>query len=102
LTLQLLAALLATFVFGLLVVVVLGPFGARALNAFWALLFLLGYVLAGIWVGRCFIACGCTVAALTVAGYFRTGPWFALWMAVVDGGALMLGGWWLRRAGARL
>jgi hypothetical protein len=99
---QILLAFLAMIVFGVLVVTVLGPLGERRLNAFWPLLFMLGYVLAGIWVGRFFILCGASVAALTLAGFFWSGPWFALWMAAVNGGALLLGGWWLRRRGARL
>jgi hypothetical protein len=86
----------------LLVVVILGPFKGRQLDAFWPLLFTLGYVLAGIWVGRFFIFCGLVIALLTVTGFWWAGPWFQLWMAVVNGGALILGGLWLRRQGAAL
>ncbi len=36
--------------------------------------------------------------ALTLVGYFFVGPWFELWMAVVNGGGLVLGGLWMRRS----
>jgi hypothetical protein len=99
---RLVGAQIALMGFGGLVVVVLGPFGGRQLDAFWPLIFMLGYVLAGIWVGRFFILCGIAIALLTIAGFWWSGAWFSLWMAVVDGGALILGGLWLRRQGAAL
>jgi hypothetical protein len=88
--------------FALLVIVVLGPFGGRQLNAFWLLVFMLGYVLAGIWVGRFFILSGVAIAVLTVSGFCWSGAWFPLWMALVNGGFLIAGGLWLRRTGALL
>lgn len=94
---RLIWAQIALTSFGVLVVVVLGPFSGRQLDAFWPMLFALGYVLAGIWVGRFFILCGIAIALLTAAGFWWSGPWFHLWMAAVDGGGLILGGLWLRR-----
>jgi hypothetical protein len=35
---------------------------------------------------------------LTIVGFFVLPAIFMLWMAVVGGGALVLGGLWLRRA----
>lgn len=99
---RLVAAQIALIVFGLLITTLFGRFDGRQLNAFWPLLFMLGYVLIGIWVGRFFIFCGGAIAILTIAGYWWSGPWFALWMAVVNGGALILAGLWLRRRGASL
>ncbi len=99
---RLAAAQIVLIAFGVLVVQLLGPFNARQFNAFWPLVFMLGYVLLGLWVGRFFILCGSVVALLTMAGYWWSGPWFALWMAAVQGSALTLGGWWLRRRGAAL
>lgn len=96
---RLLGAQGALMVFGFLTLWLLGPIDGRQADAFWPLLFMLGYVLAGLWVGRFFIVCGVIVAALTVAGYWLSGPWFSLWMAVVNGGALIVGGVWLRRVG---
>jgi hypothetical protein len=85
--------------FAVLVIMVLGPFNARQLNAFWPLVFMLGYVLAGIWVGRFFVLCGVAIAVLTLAGFWWAGPWFPLCMAAVNGGTLIAGGLWLRRQG---
>lgn len=93
-------AQLALVGFAVLVITVLGPFDARQLNAFWPLVFMLGYVLAGIWVGRFFVLCGVAIAVLTLAGFWWAGPWFPLWMAAVNGGSLIAGGVWLRRQGA--
>jgi hypothetical protein len=86
--------------FGVLFLIILGPLSGRQINAFWPLAFSLGYVLAGIWVGRFFVLCGIAIAGLTIAGFWWSGPWFSLWMAVVDGGGLILGGLWLRGKGA--
>jgi hypothetical protein len=99
---RLVCAQFALMGYGLSVVTTLGPFTGRQLDAFWPLLFMLGYVLAGIWVGLFFVLSGITIAALTIIGYFFSDQWFPLWMAVVNGGGLLLGGLWLRRQGASL
>ena len=96
--LRALAALALFFGFGILWSVVLGRMGAREMNAFWPTLFMFGYTLAGLWFGRAFIALGLTITALTVAGYVWAGPLFEPYMAIVDGGGLILCGLWMRRA----
>jgi hypothetical protein len=98
---RLIAAPAALLGFGFLTTWILGPLDGRQLDAFWPLVFMLGYVVAGLWIGRFFVLCGISVGALTVAGYWLSGPWFALWMAAANGGALIIGGLWLRRAGIR-
>jgi len=75
----------------------LANFGGREQSAFWptlcgALLFCFG-----LWAGRTLSIAAALVVALTMAGYFWSGPWFGLWLAVTCGGALILGGLWLRR-----
>ena len=50
------------------------------------------------WAGWAFVAIGLGITALTLIGYFFAGDWFNLWMAVVDGGGLILGGLWMRRS----
>jgi len=97
---RIVAAQVALVGFGILFVLTLGPFSGRQLDAFWPLAYSLGYVLAGIWVGRFFILCGVAIALLTVAGFSWSGSWFPLWMAAVNGGGLILGGLWLRWKGA--
>ena len=91
-------AMLLFFGFGLLWSLVLGKFGGRELDAFWPSLFMFGYALAGLWLGRALVVIGLSIAALTVAGYLWIGPWFELWLALVDGGGLVLCGLWMRRA----
>jgi hypothetical protein len=59
---------------------------------------MLPYVMTGFWFGRVFVVIGMSVIALTLLGYFLAGPWFTLWMAVVNGGGLLLGGLWMRRS----
>ena len=100
LTSRLIAAQAALIVFTFALSVVLAPLTWRQVEALWPLVFMLGYVLAGLWVGRFFVVCGLIVAALTVLGYFAAGTWFPLWMAAAEGGALFAGGLWLRRIGA--
>ncbi len=76
----------------------MGHFGGREYNAFWPILFMFGYALAGLWLGRVFILLGVSIAALTFAGYLWVERWFELYLAVVDGGGLILAGLWMRRA----
>jgi hypothetical protein len=71
----------------------------RVLDAFWPTLFMLGFILMGLWIGRVFIVIGLIVTALTAAGYLWSGSWYGLWMAVVNGGGLIAGGVFLRRIG---
>ena len=93
----LLYAQLALIGYGFVLLVLLWPVDPRQLSAFWPTLIMLGFVLSGLWLGRFFILCGLAVTALTLAGYFWSGAWFPLWMAVVNGGGLLAGGLWLRR-----
>ncbi|HXY98348.1 MAG TPA: hypothetical protein VEI03_00015 [Stellaceae bacterium] len=95
----LLATELVLLAFGFVFLVLFWPVTPRQMGAFWPILVMLGFVIAGIWLGRFFIYCGIAVTALTLAGYFWAGAWFALWMAVVNGGGLIAGGLWLRRQG---
>lgn len=83
--------------FGFVILLLFWPVAPRQLATFWPILFMLGYVIGGLWLGRFYIYCGLTVTALTLAGYFWSGPWFLPWMAVVNGGGLIAGGLWLRR-----
>jgi hypothetical protein len=90
-------ALLVLTVFGFLFTFVLWPVGARQISAFWPMLYMLGFVLAGLWAGRFFILCGLSVTLLIIIGYVWSGPWFPLWLAVANGGGLIAGGLWLRQ-----
>jgi hypothetical protein len=93
-----LAAFLLLFAFGLFFTTVLGHFTPRQLGTFWPIYFMLLYAIAGLWMGYAFVAIGLGITALTLIGYFFSGDWFELWMAVVNGGGLVLGGLWMRRS----
>jgi hypothetical protein len=93
-----LAAFALFFAFGLAWSEAIGRFGPRQLDAFWPTLFLFGYALAGLWFGAAFCALGIGLAALILAGYFWSGDWFTLYLALVNGGGLILCGALMRRA----
>ncbi|HML09057.1 MAG TPA: hypothetical protein VK430_13130 [Xanthobacteraceae bacterium] len=76
----------------------MGHFGWREIDAFWPILFMFGYALAGLWLGRAFTLLGVAIAALCFAGYLWVERWFDFYLAVVDGGGLILAGLWMRRA----
>lgn len=94
---RLLMAFLLFIAFGIFCSVVLGHFGPRQMLVFWPVFTMLFYALAGLWFGYAFIVIALCSSALIVIGYFYAGPALLLWMAVVHGGALMLGGIWMRR-----
>jgi hypothetical protein len=91
-------AFLMFFAFGLFCSAILGHYGPREMGAFWPVYFMFFYCLAGLWFGYAFIAIGLGITVLTLIGYFFvTGAAFLLWMAAVNGGGLILGGFWMRR-----
>lgn len=92
-------AQMVLILFGFLFLWLLPPSSPRQLEAFFPLVFMIGYVVAGLWMGRFFILCGIFVSALTVIGYLYSGPWLPLWMAFANGGALIAGGLYLRKVG---
>jgi hypothetical protein len=93
---RMLAAFALFVVFGLFCCW-LGHFGPRQLGTFWPIYFMLVYTVAGLWIGRAFVAIGLGIIALTLVSYFFAGA-FDLWMAFVNGGGLILGGLWMRRS----
>jgi hypothetical protein len=95
---RMVAAIVLFFAFGILWSIMLGHFTPRQLGVFWPTYFMMIYTIVGLWVGAAFAAIGLGITALTLIGYFFVGAWFDLWMAVVNGGGLMLGGLWMRRS----
>jgi len=94
-----LLAFLMFIAFGFLCVHVLGHFTPRQQGTFWTIYFMLFYALAGLWFGRAFIVIAAAITVLTLIGYFFvTGETFLPWMAVVNGGGLIVGGLWMRRS----
>ncbi len=93
-----LAAFVLFAVFGCILSIGVGHLRPRQMDAFWPIYFMMVYTIAGLWFGYAFVAIGVGITALTLVGFFFAGDWFNLWMAVVDGGGLMLGGLWMRRS----
>jgi hypothetical protein len=91
-------AILLFFGFGLLWTGLLGRFGMRENDAFWPTLFMFGYAVAGLWLGRALVAIGLAITVLVIAGYLWIGDWFDLYLALVAGGGLVLCGLWMRWA----
>jgi hypothetical protein len=91
------ATLITIFLFITAIFAIMPPTKGEQIGAFFPILVALFYALTGIWTrGVRMIVLGAAVAALTVVGYFFLLPYFAIWMALVGGGGLILGGFWLR------
>ena len=71
----------------------------RLMYSFQPTLYLLGIILAGLWVGRFFVVLGLVGIALIAIGHLQSEPWLRWWMAAVQSGTLILGGVWLGRSG---
>jgi len=95
--LRMLTAFTLFFLFGILTGM-LGHFGSRELGAFWATYVMLAYGMAGLWFGYAFVAIAIGVTVLTLIGYYFIATGFPLWMALINGGGLVLGGLWMRRS----
>jgi hypothetical protein len=93
-----LAAFAMFFGFGFAWSLLLGKMGPREYDAFWPTLFLFGYAFAGVFFGRAFTVIGIGLTALILAGYEWVGTGYGLYLAVVNGGGLILCGYWMRRA----
>lgn len=100
---RVLAALASVLAFGLLWPVVLGqpqqPLAEIRLFAFFALLVMQLYVLAGIWLDSYLLAIGLAVSVLILTGLFVFPESFWLWFAMFCGGPVVLSGflvrfWW--------
>jgi hypothetical protein len=97
---RLIVAMVALSIFGTTWSFILGPVVPRHLfYAFQPSLFLLGTILAGLWLGRFLIVLGVAGIVLILAGQLQGEPWSRLWMPVVQSGTFILGGVWLHRNG---
>src|SRR5215470_14632417 len=93
-------AMAALAAFGAAWSYLLGPIVPRPLMySFQPTLFLLGIILAGLWLGRFFVVIGLVGIALIALGHLLAEPWLRLWMAAVMSGTLIVGGIWLGRSG---
>ncbi|HEY5338917.1 MAG TPA: hypothetical protein VIJ85_11985 [Rhizomicrobium sp.] len=79
------------------ILTVLPPQSDAQFGAFFPILVALYYALIGIWTrGLRMLFAGVALAVLTLIGFFYLRDVFDLWMAIVGGGGLILGGLWLR------
>ncbi|GIX17249.1 MAG: hypothetical protein KatS3mg119_1435 [Rhodothalassiaceae bacterium] len=80
-----------------LIMTILPPDDPAQVNAAISLAVATAYALLGIWRGPVFLLLGIVIAAAVMAGWFLAREVFPLVMALVGGGALILGGWLLMR-----
>jgi hypothetical protein len=76
---------------------VMWPVSPRQVGAFIPLVVAASYAILGLWCGLRFAVIGAVLAVLTLGGFFLLPPQFAVWMTAAGGGALVLGGIWLRQ-----
>lgn len=76
---------------------IMRPHDSNQMAAFIPLIVAAAYVVLGIAFGRRLAFIGTALGVLTLVGFFALPSIFMLWMAAVGGGALMIGGLWLRR-----
>lgn len=81
-----------------LLTVIAGVHDPATMNAAISLTVAAVYVVAGVWAGARFAYVGLALAALVAIGWFGDPRHLYLWLGLGGGGALILSGWWLRRA----
>jgi hypothetical protein len=85
------------FVFIASTMAIMQPKGTGQVGAFIPLVVAASYAVIGLMDRPRMLVLGGTLAALTLFGFFALPAHFLLWMAVVGGGSLILGGLWLRQ-----
>jgi hypothetical protein len=95
-TMATLFAIFGVFVAG--TIAIMAPTDPRQIGAFIPLVVAAAYAIMGVLGLTRLLVLGAALAALTLTGYFALPAHFLLWMAVVGGGSLILGGLWLRHA----
>ena len=71
--------------------------GLRETHSLCGLVFGFIYLVVGIWTGWRMATLGIALIVLTLLGFYAVGHWYPLYMGLVSGGSLILGGLWLRR-----
>ena len=91
------AAWCAILVFFVASFAVLPHLNGKQANAYISLFWAFIYVLMGIWSGWRILVVGILTTASILVGYFMITTHYFLWMGLVTGSLLMLGGLWLRK-----
>jgi hypothetical protein len=90
--------LFCTFlVFILATAAIMQPHDPNQMGAFVPLVVAACYIALGVGAGKRILYTGVALGVLTLVGFFAFPAIFLLWMAVVGGGAMVLGGLWLRQ-----
>jgi hypothetical protein len=69
----------------------------RQIHSVFGLVFGFIYLGLGLWTGWRMLALGLALIVATFVGFYEVGDWYSLYMGLVSGGALLLGGLWLRK-----
>lgn len=86
------------FAFIFCLVIIAQPQSNRQANAMISIIFPFLYMCGGVWAGWRLFAIGLVTASGILFGFFYVREWFDLWMGLFAGGALIVGGLWLRSA----
>ena len=78
---------------------VIEPLDAKRDHSVFGLFFGFAYIVQGLWLGWRLVALGALLTALTLFAFFALPLWggYLTFMGVVSGGALVVGGLWLRK-----
>ena len=78
--------------------VVFAPVSGVEVQTFITILIAAIYMILGLWTGYRLAVIGAILAVLVVSAFFYTPAQFPLMVSILGGGALILGGLWMRRA----
>jgi hypothetical protein len=76
---------------------IMQPHDPKQMGAFVPLVVAACYIALGVGAGKRIMYTGVALGVLTLFGFFALPAYFLLWMAVIGGGSLVLGGLWLRQ-----
>jgi hypothetical protein len=78
---------------------VISPLDAKRMHSIFGLFFGFAYILQGLWLGWRLVVLGAVLVALTLFAFYALPLWggYLTFMGVAGGGALALGGLWLRK-----
>lgn len=94
---RLAAVLVTVWLFGLLALLGLRPsFNVRTIYAYFCLVAMQSYVVAGLWTDSYLLWLGIIITVLLISGLFLPPAFFWIWMAVCGGGSLILSGFYVR------
>jgi NADH:ubiquinone oxidoreductase subunit 6 (subunit J) len=78
-------------------IAVFWPISGKQIHSLFGLAYGAAYSVLGLWLGWRLLALGIAASVLTLAAYYWLDAWYPLFMGVVVGGGMILGGLWLRK-----